>query len=72
MYQKNATRPALFALGFLSIGTQIYLVREFMMVFNDNELIIGLVLASWMLITGLGSSPTALASAAFGGPSLQA
>jgi spermidine synthase len=55
MYPKNATRPALFALGFLSIGTQIYLLREFMIVFNDNELIIGLVLATWMLITGIGS-----------------
>jgi spermidine synthase len=55
MHLKNATRSALFALGFLSIGTQIYLVREFMMVFNDNELIIGLVLATWMLITGIGS-----------------
>jgi spermidine synthase len=46
----------LFALGFLSIGTQLYLVRECMMVFNDNELIVGLVLAMWMLITGIGSS----------------
>jgi spermidine synthase len=55
MQQKNATAPALFALGFLSIGTQIYLLREFMMVFNDNELIIGLVLATWMLITGIGA-----------------
>lgn len=55
MYRKNATRTALFALGFLSIGTQIYLVREFMIVFSDNELIIGLVLACWMLITGAGS-----------------
>jgi len=55
MHSKNATRQALFALGFLSIGTQIYLVREFMMVFNDNELVVGLVLATWMLITGIGS-----------------
>ncbi len=56
MHRKNATSPALFALGFISIGTQIYLVREVMMVFNDNELIIGLVIATWMLITGIGSS----------------
>jgi spermidine synthase len=55
MYPKNAIRLALFALGFLAIGTQIYLMREFMMVFNDNELILGLVLSTWMLITGIGS-----------------
>ncbi|MCX6306674.1 MAG: hypothetical protein NT040_17040 [Bacteroidetes bacterium] len=55
MHPKNATRTALFALGFLSIGTQVYLVREFMMVFSDNELVIGIVLATWMMITGVGS-----------------
>jgi len=55
MHPKKATYLMLFALGFLSIGTQLYLVRESMMVFNDNELIVGLVLAIWMLITGIGS-----------------
>ncbi|MDP1622297.1 MAG: hypothetical protein Q8M08_08150 [Bacteroidales bacterium] len=55
MHKTYATRAALFALGFLSIGTQIYLVREFMKVFSDNELIVGFVLAMWMLITGIGS-----------------
>ncbi len=55
MSTKVATRTGLFALGFLSIGTQVYLVREFMMVFSDNELMTGMVLAVWMLFTGTGS-----------------
>ena len=55
MQVKNAIRLMLFALGFLSIGTQIYLVREFLNVFNGNELIFGIVLAFWMLLTGTGA-----------------
>ena len=55
MQVKNAIRLMLFALGFLSIGTQIYLVREFLIVFSGNELIFGIVLAFWMLLTGTGA-----------------
>ena len=55
MQSKNAIRVALFGLGFLSIGTQIFLMREFLSAFYGNELILGIALAIWMLITGLGA-----------------
>ncbi len=46
---------AIYMLGFLSIATQIILLREFLSLFYGNELVIGLILANWMLLTGLGS-----------------
>ncbi len=44
-----------FLLGSTSMISQIILLREFMAVFNGNELVIGLVLASWMALTGIGA-----------------
>ncbi|MDD5544660.1 MAG: fused MFS/spermidine synthase [Acidobacteriia bacterium] len=35
--------------------TQTILLREFLSVFSGNELVIGIVLASWMVLTGLGA-----------------
>lgn len=52
---KNAIRAGLFALGFISISTQIYLLRESYIVFYGNELILGIMLSVWMLLTGLGA-----------------
>lgn len=49
------TRISLFILGFTSIITQIILLRDFLSVFNGNELVTGMILANWMLLTGLGS-----------------
>lgn len=46
---------AVAALGMTSIATQIILVREFVSVFQGNELVIGVVLAVWMVLTGAGS-----------------
>ncbi|MBM3199680.1 hypothetical protein FJZ53_01995 [Candidatus Woesearchaeota archaeon] len=43
------------ALGFSAVITQLLIVREFLNVFYGNELIIGLILANWLLLTGLGS-----------------
>lgn len=44
-----------FSLGLTSMSSQIILLREFITVFNGNELIIGIVLANWMLLTGAGA-----------------
>lgn len=55
MYKRFAIFNALFGLGFISIATQIYLLREFLYVFQGNELIFGVVLANWMLISGFGA-----------------
>jgi spermidine synthase len=43
-----------FLLGSTSIIAQIILLREFLTIFNGNELVIALVLANWMVLTGLG------------------
>ena len=44
-----------FLLGSTSIIAQIILLREFLTIFNGNELVIGLMLANWMILTGLGA-----------------
>ncbi len=57
MQQKNPRiiQLCLVTLGFSSVFTQVYLLREFMTVFNGNELSMGIVLSNWMLLTGLGA-----------------
>ena len=57
---KNAKIPwqtvvAVVSLGFTSIVSQIVLLREFLSVFFGNELIIGIILANWMILTGAGA-----------------
>jgi len=44
-----------FILGSTTIIAQILLLREFLTVFSGNELVIGLVLANWMVLTGIGA-----------------
>jgi spermidine synthase len=43
------------AVGISSTVTQIILLREFLSVFYGNELVIGIILANWMMLTGFGS-----------------
>ena len=42
-------------LGFTALVTQTILLREFFAVFSGNEMVIGLVLANWLLLTAAGS-----------------
>ncbi len=44
-----------FSLGFTAMATQLILIREFLSVFNGNELTIGIVLANWLLLNGTGA-----------------
>jgi len=46
---------SVFLLGLTSIAAQIILLREFLSFFYGNELILGLILANWMLLTALGA-----------------
>ena len=46
---------ATFSLGLTSLVTQVILIRELLSIFHGNELVIGVLLANWMLLTGLGS-----------------
>ena len=45
-----------FLLGYLTLQVQLVFLRQFLNLFNGNELIIGCVLFVWMLITGLGAT----------------
>jgi len=51
---KNAIHAG-FRAGFISISTQIYLYARIYGVFNGNELILGIMLSAWMLLTGAGA-----------------
>ncbi len=42
-------------LGFTSLVTQLVMMREFMAVFTSNEIVIGILLANWMILTGAGA-----------------
>ncbi|MFW5721083.1 MAG: hypothetical protein ACOCWW_01705, partial [Bacteroidota bacterium] len=49
------TKTGIILLGFITFITQIILLREFLTFFNGNELVIGIILANWMLLTGFGA-----------------
>lgn len=49
-------RPVLMLIGFTATVAQILLMRELLVVFYGNEISLGLLLASWLLWTGVGSS----------------
>lgn len=42
-------------IGMNSVAVQIILLREFISAFQGNELVIGIVMASWMALTGFGA-----------------
>ena len=46
---------AICALGVSAFITQLTLMREFLCVFAGNELVFGIVLGNWLLLTGAGS-----------------
>jgi len=48
-------KKSAFLLGTTTMIAQIILLREFLTVFNGNELVIGLVLSNWMVLTGIGA-----------------
>lgn len=48
-------RLLLFYLGFQSIIVQTIYIREFLALFSGNELIIGIILALWMVFVAVGS-----------------
>ncbi|MCK4664874.1 MAG: fused MFS/spermidine synthase [Bacteroidales bacterium] len=46
---------SIITVGITTLITQTILLREFLSVFNGNELVIGIILANWMLINGFGA-----------------
>lgn len=45
----------LFLLGLLAVINQVVFIREFMSVMAGNELILGIVMSAWLLLTGWGA-----------------
>ncbi len=54
--RKSAFSFAVCCLGLSAFLTQLTLMREFVGVFSGNELVFGVVLGNWMLLTGIGST----------------
>ncbi|MDD4108658.1 MAG: hypothetical protein PHH93_08060 [Prolixibacteraceae bacterium] len=48
-------RYLLFILGAVTMINQVIFIREFIGVFSGNELILGVIMATWMLLTGWGA-----------------
>jgi spermidine synthase len=57
-------------LGFISMVSQLVLLREFIKAFHGNELIIGIFLAIWMILTSLGARAGAVYRARIAGGTL--
>src|SRR5208283_1427003 len=51
-----AVRAALTLIGFSAVIGQIVLMRELIVVFNGNEMSLGIMLATWLFWTAAGSS----------------
>ncbi len=47
--------PVVVATGVASVVTQLLLIREFLAAFHGSELVIALILSSWLLLGGTGS-----------------
>ena len=48
-------RYLLILLGVVTVINQVVFIREFISVLSGNELVLGIVMASWMIITGWGA-----------------
>ncbi len=46
---------AITALGISSVITQITVIREFINIFEGNEIVLGVLFSLWLLLTGLGA-----------------
>jgi len=55
LQNENYLKYSIIALGISSISSQIILLRIFLSVFLGNELVLGIILANWMLLTATGS-----------------
>ncbi|MGB8011624.1 MAG: fused MFS/spermidine synthase [Terriglobales bacterium] len=52
----SAVRAALVLIGFSAVIGQIVLMRELIVVFNGNEISLGIMFATWLFWTAIGSS----------------
>jgi len=52
---ESALRYSIFIMGFTALATQVVLLRETLNIFQGNELVMGIILSNWMLLTGAGA-----------------
>lgn len=52
---RNLVPLAVGCLGFSAVFTQLVLMREMLAAFCGNEMVLGILLGNWLLLTGLGS-----------------
>jgi len=52
---ENNIKFSVFVVGLTSMVTQIILLRNLLSVFSGNELVVGIILANWMMLTALGA-----------------
>lgn len=52
---KKLVVAAVIAMGFSGLVAEVFLLREFLIVFAGNEFSIGLVLANWLILEALGA-----------------
>ena len=55
-YLRRSVLLAVSALGVSSVMTQLALMRELLCAFAGNEMVLGIALGLWLLLTGLGTS----------------
>ena len=53
--ERRVVGTGLFCLGVSALVTQVLVLREFLNLFAGNELVLGLILGNWLLLTGLGT-----------------
>src|ERR1039458_1799504 len=56
--ERSTVTAALTLVGFSAVIGQIVLMRELIVVFSGNEMSLGIMLATWLIWTALGSSLT--------------
>ena len=54
--ERRWTLVAIGALGVSAMMTQLALMRELLSAFSGNELVLGIILGLWLLLTGLGTA----------------
>ncbi len=52
---KNRVRLAIFTMGFSGLVAEIFLLREFLIIFSGNEFSIGIILANWLILEAFGA-----------------
>ncbi|MEN8157606.1 MAG: hypothetical protein ABFS10_11705 [Bacteroidota bacterium] len=69
-YNPLQVRTLFLLLGFITMITQLVLIREYIKTLHGNELVIGLFLAIWMVVTAAGAGAGARYGAKMTGPTL--